>query len=138
MHLYYLGPKGTFSYLAAKQFESHEQYDFIPLSNLHEVIQDLKDFTDSMFSGHFEYTAHILDIAVGRVISIPLECVHVGDEDEEERTVYAFFRIPDAHFLSNPVHRLGSDYFGVENHIDRAGRLTDCKICFKVKAFKLL
>lgn len=41
MHLYYLGPKGTFSYLAAKQFESHEQYDFIPLSNLHEVIQSV-------------------------------------------------------------------------------------------------
>ncbi|MDU4613046.1 MAG: prephenate dehydratase domain-containing protein, partial [Staphylococcus epidermidis] len=41
MHLYYLGPKGTFSYLAAEQFESHEQYDFIPLSNLHEVIQSV-------------------------------------------------------------------------------------------------
>ena len=41
MHLYYLGPKGTFSYLAAKQFESHEHYDFIPLSNLHEVIQSV-------------------------------------------------------------------------------------------------
>lgn len=33
MKLYYLGPKGTFSYLAAKQYQSESEFDYISKSN---------------------------------------------------------------------------------------------------------
>lgn len=39
MHLYYLGPKGTFSYLAAKKYISEKEATFSPKSNLYEVIK---------------------------------------------------------------------------------------------------
>ena len=39
MKLYYLGPKGTLSYLAAKQYKSESEMDFEAKSNLYEVIQ---------------------------------------------------------------------------------------------------
>ena len=38
MQLYYLGPKGTFSYLACRQYFSENEATFQPKSNLFEVI----------------------------------------------------------------------------------------------------
>ena len=42
MQIYYLGPKGTFSYLASQKFVNQNQiqhYDFVPKANLYEVIK---------------------------------------------------------------------------------------------------
>ena len=38
MKLYYLGPKGTFSYLAALQYKSEQEMTYIPKTNLYEVV----------------------------------------------------------------------------------------------------
>jgi prephenate dehydratase len=38
MNLYYLGPKGTFSYLAAQQYLTEDEATYIPKSNLYEVV----------------------------------------------------------------------------------------------------
>ncbi|MCM3052540.1 prephenate dehydratase [Staphylococcus warneri] len=42
MQIYYLGPKGTFSYLASQRFVNQnriQHYDFVPKANLYEVIK---------------------------------------------------------------------------------------------------
>lgn len=46
MSLYYLGPKGTFSYLAALKYQAHPD-TFIPKENLYEVVTSLKTDTSS-------------------------------------------------------------------------------------------
>jgi prephenate dehydratase len=38
MNLYYLGPKGTFSYLAAQQYLTEDEATYVPKSNLYEVV----------------------------------------------------------------------------------------------------
>ncbi|VDZ35876.1 ACT domain protein [Staphylococcus aureus] len=43
MQLYYLGPKGTFSYLACRQYFSENEATFQPKSNLFEVIKAVAD-----------------------------------------------------------------------------------------------
>ena len=43
MQLYYLGPKGTFSYLACRQYFSENEATFQPKSNLFEVIKSVAD-----------------------------------------------------------------------------------------------
>ncbi|HHU5538211.1 TPA: prephenate dehydratase domain-containing protein, partial [Staphylococcus aureus] len=43
MQLYYLGPKGTFSYLACRQYFSEKETTFQPKSNLFEVIKAVAD-----------------------------------------------------------------------------------------------
>lgn len=45
MQLYYLGPKGTFSYLACRQYFSENEATFQPKSNLFEVIKQLQMMT---------------------------------------------------------------------------------------------
>lgn len=47
MQLYYLGPKGTFSYLASKKFISENDADYSPKSNLHEVIKSVSSNNNS-------------------------------------------------------------------------------------------
>ena len=47
MHLYYLGPEGTFSYLAAKIFFK-DNFNFIPKSNLYEVIKAVNSDAQSV------------------------------------------------------------------------------------------
>lgn len=39
MRLYYLGPKGTFSYLASQKFILENDINYSAKSNLHEVIK---------------------------------------------------------------------------------------------------
>ncbi|GGI33530.1 MULTISPECIES: prephenate dehydratase [Staphylococcus] len=46
MTLYYLGPKGTFSYLAALKYNTNDE-SFIPKENLYEVITALKSDASS-------------------------------------------------------------------------------------------
>lgn len=46
MRLYYLGPKGTFSYLAAKTYLSEEEVTYSPKSNLYEVIKAVNSHSD--------------------------------------------------------------------------------------------
>ncbi|QLK86425.1 prephenate dehydratase domain-containing protein [Staphylococcus sp. 17KM0847] len=48
MYLYYLGPQGTFSYLAAQQYcnDKHEHIVLSPKNQLHEVMTALIDDTD--------------------------------------------------------------------------------------------
>ena len=48
MHLYYLGPEGTFSYLAAKKYFSKDNFNFIPKSNLYEVIKAVNSDAQSV------------------------------------------------------------------------------------------
>jgi len=48
MHLYYLGPEGTFSYLAAKKYFSKDNFNFIPKSNLYEVIKSVNSDAQSV------------------------------------------------------------------------------------------
>ncbi|MCE5039107.1 prephenate dehydratase [Staphylococcus auricularis] len=48
MNLYYLGPKGTFSYLAAHQHYSDQTVHFKPCANLYEVIQAVSQDTTSI------------------------------------------------------------------------------------------
>lgn len=48
MKLYYLGPKGTFSYLAAKQYKSEPEMDFEAKSNLYEVVQAVSNDDNSI------------------------------------------------------------------------------------------
>ncbi|WRN81468.1 prephenate dehydratase domain-containing protein [Staphylococcus aureus] len=43
MQLYYLGPKGTFSYLACRQYFSENEATFQPKSNFFEVIKAVAD-----------------------------------------------------------------------------------------------
>ena len=38
MKLYYLGPKGTFSYLAAQQYKAESEVTYVSKSNLYEVV----------------------------------------------------------------------------------------------------
>lgn len=45
MQLYYLGPKGTFSYLACRQYFSENEATFQPKSNFFEVIKQLQMMT---------------------------------------------------------------------------------------------
>ena len=45
MRLYYLGPKGTFSYLA-KTYLSEEEVTYSPKSNLYEVIKAVNSHSD--------------------------------------------------------------------------------------------
>ena len=48
MRLYYLGPKGTFSYLAAKTYLSEEEVTYSPKSNLYEVIKAVNSHSDAV------------------------------------------------------------------------------------------
>ncbi|WP_436861157.1 prephenate dehydratase [Staphylococcus caeli] len=48
MKLYYLGPKGTFSYLAATQYKSESEVEYIPKSNLYEVVSSVSNDSDSI------------------------------------------------------------------------------------------
>lgn len=48
MKLYYLGPKGTFSYLAAKQYKSEAEMDFESKSNLYEVVSAVSNDDNSI------------------------------------------------------------------------------------------
>ncbi|HLR18673.1 MAG TPA: prephenate dehydratase domain-containing protein [Staphylococcus sp.] len=48
MKLYYLGPKGTFSYLAAKQYKSESEINFEAKSNLYEVVQSVSNDDNSI------------------------------------------------------------------------------------------
>ncbi|MEB6171375.1 prephenate dehydratase domain-containing protein [Staphylococcus pseudoxylosus] len=48
MKLYYLGPKGTFSYLAATQYQSETDIDYVSKSNLYEVVAAVSEDDDSI------------------------------------------------------------------------------------------
>ena len=48
MLIYYLGPEGTFSYLAAKEYFSKEHTNFVPKSNLYEVIKAVNNDAQSV------------------------------------------------------------------------------------------
>ena len=48
MKLYYLGPKGTFSYLAATQYKSESEIEFVPKSNLYEVVASVSEDSQSI------------------------------------------------------------------------------------------
>lgn len=48
MNLYYLGPKGTFSYLASQKYLNENEADYIPKANLYEVVQAVQDYPDSI------------------------------------------------------------------------------------------
>lgn len=48
MNLYYLGPKGTFSYLASQKYLPENEADYIPKSNLYEVVQSVQDYPGSI------------------------------------------------------------------------------------------
>ncbi|MCQ9279274.1 prephenate dehydratase [Staphylococcus borealis] len=48
MRLYYLGPKGTFSYLAAKTYLSEEEVTYSPKSNLYEVIKAVNSHSNAV------------------------------------------------------------------------------------------
>lgn len=43
MQLYYLGPKGTFSYLACRQYMSEAEATYLPKSNLFEVVKAVSE-----------------------------------------------------------------------------------------------
>ncbi|WP_458383446.1 prephenate dehydratase [Staphylococcus caledonicus] len=50
MKLYYLGPKGTFSYLAAKQYSLEKEfaYSHCPKQNLYDVVKSVADNDDAI------------------------------------------------------------------------------------------
>ncbi|WMM10448.1 prephenate dehydratase domain-containing protein [Staphylococcus simulans] len=48
MNLYYLGPRGTFSYLASKKYLTETEADYHPKSNLYEVVQAVQNDSDSI------------------------------------------------------------------------------------------
>lgn len=48
MNLYYLGPRGTFSYLASQKYLGDETADYKPKSNLYEVVQSVQDHPGSI------------------------------------------------------------------------------------------
>lgn len=48
MWLYYLGPKGTFSYLAAQTFISENEATYLPKSNLYEVVKAVNGDDESI------------------------------------------------------------------------------------------
>ena len=64
MKLYYLGPKGTFSYLAAKQYKSESEMDFEAKSNLYEVVQAVSNDDNSIavvpIENSFRYSIRVV------------------------------------------------------------------------------
>lgn len=50
MNLYYLGPKGTFSYLAAKQYSLEKEviYSHCPQQNLYDVVKSVAENDDAI------------------------------------------------------------------------------------------
>lgn len=48
MNLYYLGPRGTFSYLASQRYLSDQEANYHPKTNLYEVVQAVQNDTESI------------------------------------------------------------------------------------------
>ena len=48
MKLYYLGPKGTFSYLAAQKYKSDSEIEYVSKSNLYEVVASVSEDDNSI------------------------------------------------------------------------------------------
>ena len=137
MHLYYLGPKGTFSYLAAKQFESHEQYDFIPLSNLHEVIQSVSKDKQAVgivpIENSIEGTINIVadslahhDVYAHGEIQLDIDFSLYGHHSNSLDDIHKVYSIaPAISQTINYIHRQQFDYDYVDSTIQSLNMIKD-------------
>ncbi|MGN5882495.1 MULTISPECIES: prephenate dehydratase [Staphylococcus] len=103
MNLYYLGPRGTFSYLASKQYLSEDQIHYQPKSNLYEVVQAVQNDSDSVgivpIENSIEGTINIIADGLAHQNIYAIGEIHLnihfglyalpGTKTEEIQTVYS-------------------------------------------------
>ncbi|MCD8844988.1 prephenate dehydratase [Staphylococcus gallinarum] len=137
MKLYYLGPKGTFSYLAAKQYKTEDTYDFIPKSNLYEVVQAVSHDDESIavvpIENSIEGTINIVADALTQQniyaqgeLHLDIQFALYGPDDATVNDINKVYSIaPAISQTSQYIQNHGFDYDYVESTISSLDKISD-------------
>lgn len=137
MKLYYLGPKGTFSYLAAVQYKSESEYDFIPKSNLYEVVQAVSNDDDSIavvpIENSIEGTINIVADALTQQniyahgeLHLDIQFALYGQDSATVQDINKVYSIaPAISQTSKYIQKHGFEYDYVESTISSLNKITD-------------
>lgn len=129
MNLYYLGPKGTFSYLAAQQYQTEEEATYIPKSNLYEVVSAVSKDNNAIavvpIENSIEGTINIVadgltqeNIYAKGEIHLDIQFALYGNDHEDASSIEKVYSIaPAISQTSNYIQRHNFDYNYVDSTI---------------------
>lgn len=129
MNLYYLGPKGTFSYLAAQQYQTEEEITYIAKSNLYEVVNSVSKDNNAVavvpIENSIEGTINIVadglthqNIYVKGEIHLDIQFALYGNDNATASSIDKVYSIaPAISQTSNYIQRHDFDYDYVDSTI---------------------
>ncbi|BBK27756.1 prephenate dehydratase [Staphylococcus arlettae] len=136
MKLYYLGPKGTFSYLAALQYKSEQEMTYIPKTNLYEVVNAVSLDSNSVavvpIENSIEGTINIVADALTQQniyaqgeIHLDIQFALYGDQESSVTNIEKVYSIaPAISQTSQFIQKQGYQYDYVDSTVKSLEKIT--------------
>lgn len=134
--LYYLGPKGTFSYLACQKYLPEQSATYIPKSNLYEVIKSVSKHHDAVgvvpIENSIEGTINIVADALAQQavfahdeILLDIDFALYGNGQNQLADIKKVYSIaPAISQTTEYIHRHQFDYDYVDSTIQSLDKIT--------------